>query len=241
MAHNTPYLADCRDMAVALNALKLTGFYNLIGGMMKNCTFTTNTLYQCDENIGGIYKIENTLTDIRYIGKSINIKNRWHTHLQNLKSGTHSRYELQEDWNIFGEELFAFTILEQVDDKFILELKEYEHIFKYPKRDIYNHIHKRDVFKYDTLSRLYLRGDKFKVDHRFYISDKINFVTDIVVYTSNYDSEIRYVVLPYSSESKIKQYQFKIDYYINNNIKYNLINLNDYVGDNLELIRQFNI
>lgn len=60
----------------------------------------------------GIYKIENLINGSIYIGRSCNILKRWHNHKSKLKKNIHNNKELQKDWNLFGEYVFKFEILE---------------------------------------------------------------------------------------------------------------------------------
>lgn len=64
---------------------------------------------------GGIYKIENLITGRIYIGKSKNISKRFKQHQQSLKGGYHKNKELQNDYNLYGENNFKFSILRKTD------------------------------------------------------------------------------------------------------------------------------
>jgi len=61
----------------------------------------------------GIYGITCTITNKVYIGKSINIKNRWSAHRFMLRRGKHDNSYLQHAWNLHGEENFLFSIIEE--------------------------------------------------------------------------------------------------------------------------------
>lgn len=60
----------------------------------------------------GIYKITNTVTGKIYVGKSVDLKQRWHSHKSYLRSGTHCNEYLQRSWDKYGEESFVFEIIE---------------------------------------------------------------------------------------------------------------------------------
>lgn len=65
------------------------------------------------KKIIGIYCIENLKNNIKYIGLSRNIEQRWKQHKYKLKSGTHNNTYLQNAWNKYGEDNFHFYILEE--------------------------------------------------------------------------------------------------------------------------------
>ena len=68
----------------------------------------------------GVYKITNNETGKFYIGSSIDIYQRWHAHKSKLKRGVHCNQHLQNSWNKYGEEVFLFEILFQVDEESLL-------------------------------------------------------------------------------------------------------------------------
>lgn len=68
----------------------------------------------------GVYKITNNETGKFYIGSSINIYQRWHVHKSKLRRGIHCNQHLQNSWNKYGEEVFLFEILFQVDEESLL-------------------------------------------------------------------------------------------------------------------------
>ena len=60
----------------------------------------------------GVYKITNTVNNKFYIGStSVTFKGRLRDHLSQLRRGIHANIYLQEDWNIFGEDSFEFSII----------------------------------------------------------------------------------------------------------------------------------
>lgn len=81
----------------------------------------------------GIYCIENTINHKKYIGQSIDIKNRWCNHKNDLNKGIHDNDYLQKSWNKYGEENFEFYILEhcsrdELDEKEIYYIELYNTI-----------------------------------------------------------------------------------------------------------------
>lgn len=64
------------------------------------------------KKICGIYCIENMVNNHKYIGQSIDIKQRFYDHKSRLKNNKHSNEHLQNAWNAYGEENFQFYIIE---------------------------------------------------------------------------------------------------------------------------------
>lgn len=64
----------------------------------------------------GIYRIYCKSEDKSYIGKSINIEERWKQHLYELKKGNHINNKLQKVFNKYGKDNFEFSILKEIDD-----------------------------------------------------------------------------------------------------------------------------
>lgn len=60
----------------------------------------------------GIYCIENKTTGKKYIGQSVNVKDRWMKHISELNNNSHHNSYLQNAWNKYGVDDFKFTVLE---------------------------------------------------------------------------------------------------------------------------------
>lgn len=75
--------------------------------------------------ISGIYCIENIITNKKYIGQSINIKDRWSKHKSELNHQTHDNDYLQKAWNKYGENNFKFYIIERCNIKDLDEKEIY--------------------------------------------------------------------------------------------------------------------
>ena len=74
----------------------------------------------------GIYKITNLVNGKIYIGSSINITNRFKSHLKLLKSKIHHSNHLQNAFNEYGIDNFEFERIENVKDKNkLLEREQY--------------------------------------------------------------------------------------------------------------------
>jgi len=74
----------------------------------------------------GIYKITNLVNGKFYIGSSVNVKNRFSTHISELNSNTHGNIHLQRAWNKYGQDNFKFELIEIVEDnKLLLEREQF--------------------------------------------------------------------------------------------------------------------
>ena len=72
----------------------------------------------------GIYGIYNRKNSKEYVGSSSDIGARWAAHINMLRVNNHPNKHLQGAWNLYGEEVFEFYILDlcnNVDDLFSLE------------------------------------------------------------------------------------------------------------------------
>jgi group I intron endonuclease len=65
----------------------------------------------------GIYKITNKIDAKFYIGSSINITNRWKSHIKLLNNNMHHSRYFQNAWNKYGKDNFIFERIENVKDK----------------------------------------------------------------------------------------------------------------------------
>ena len=94
--------------------------------------------------ISGIYKIVNKINGKYYVGSSKNILDkttgRFCRHKKELMAGKHHSIFLQRAWDKYGFENFDFIIIETVDDKSILLLKEqyYLNLAEKEKNNCYN-------------------------------------------------------------------------------------------------------
>lgn len=75
--------------------------------------------------ICGIYSIENKTNHKKYIGQSVNIKNRWCHHKADLKNGEHDNDYLQKSWNKYGDQNFEFKILEECSENMLNDRERY--------------------------------------------------------------------------------------------------------------------
>lgn len=61
----------------------------------------------------GIYMFKNIVRNLVYIGQSTDIEKRKKQHIALLRKGNHTNAMWQDDWNIYGEDAFEFTILKK--------------------------------------------------------------------------------------------------------------------------------
>lgn len=73
------------------------------------------------------YKILNIKNGNFYIGITTDYQKRWKEHLRNLRNHTHPNYKIQKDFDIFGEDSFSFSI---IDEKDTTKEKGYEYEYK---------------------------------------------------------------------------------------------------------------
>lgn len=73
----------------------------------------------------GIYTITNLITKQVYVGSSQDIKARWIIHKRALVLNKHHSKKLQNVWNKYGEENFAFQVLEVCSINELTEREQY--------------------------------------------------------------------------------------------------------------------
>lgn len=69
------------------------------------------------EKQSGIYQIKNISNNKIYIGSAINVRQRFDAHVRLLTKGKHHSRKLQNAWNKYGANIFAFSVLEHVEIK----------------------------------------------------------------------------------------------------------------------------
>jgi group I intron endonuclease len=75
----------------------------------------------------GIYLITNQINGNRYIGSSVKVIKRWKNHQYLLKLNQHKNTHLQNAWNLYGAEVFDFSVLTEciAERRVLLELEQY--------------------------------------------------------------------------------------------------------------------
>lgn len=79
--------------------------------------------YEFARKVVGLYAIVSKKSDRLYIGSSVNIESRWHTHISSLRNGRHHCVWLQRSFDKHGEDNFFFTILFTCEERDLI-LKE---------------------------------------------------------------------------------------------------------------------
>jgi hypothetical protein len=68
--------------------------------------------------------IRNNANDKKYIGSSKGIKERWLTHIREFETGDFNKCNFKNDYYNYGEEVFLFCLLEQINNVNELKSKE---------------------------------------------------------------------------------------------------------------------
>lgn len=113
--------------------------------------------------LSGIYKIENKLNGKVYIGQSMNIEQRWKTHLNSLRRNKHQNYSLQEDYNTFTEDAFKFSVIKKSESKKELYIYEsyYVDLYKGLNRELYNI---KNLYSYNDIMEIENNIDSYQED-----------------------------------------------------------------------------
>ena len=83
-----------------------------------------NEVKKNKKTVSGIYMIWNNVSRKFYIGSSINVYYRWTTHKRLMSIGKHPNIKLQNTFNKHGGDTFEFFVLELVEDKNNLLIRE---------------------------------------------------------------------------------------------------------------------
>lgn len=106
--------------------------------VMKSNKKTSNDI--SNQKSGGIYKIVNKIDGKYYVGSTKNFSSRWKEHVYDLARNIHHNSYLQNAWNKYGKNNFAFIIAEKIDDMTKLRMVEqtYLNIAKLTESHVYN-------------------------------------------------------------------------------------------------------
>lgn len=81
-----------------------------------------------DPTDSGIYEIVNLVNGKRYVGSAVNLARRWRQHLHLLRAGRHHAPHMQRAWTKYGEESFAYRVVELIADCAALVGREQHYI-----------------------------------------------------------------------------------------------------------------
>lgn len=73
----------------------------------------------------GVYLIRNVWNGRGYVGSSVNIEDRWKTHICRLNNAKHPAGKLVNAWRKYGPSAFEFRILEVTSKAALLEREQY--------------------------------------------------------------------------------------------------------------------
>jgi hypothetical protein len=96
---------------------------------------------------GGIYQITCTRTGKTYLGSTQNIIERLKKHFTQLKTNTHPNTEMQEDFNLYGEQAFTVSFIKLVHQNYsrkqlYLDEQDYLDVVKSFEFRYYNKSHR---------------------------------------------------------------------------------------------------
>ena len=77
-----------------------------------HCNSGPPTRTEGGSSLSGVYGIWCTANERWYVGRSVNIPARWHSHMSTLIRGVHINPHLQRAWNTYGHTAFLWVVLE---------------------------------------------------------------------------------------------------------------------------------
>ena len=86
----------------------------------------------------GIYRIINLITNISYVGQSIDCNHRWNTHKNDLNNFRHKNLYLQRAWLKYGEQNFKFEVIEKCNIEDLNTREQFWLDFGFAFNNLYN-------------------------------------------------------------------------------------------------------
>jgi len=131
----------------------------------------------------GIYKIENKVNKMVYIGSTNNFERRKSEHLKDLSNGSHCNFKLQNDYNKYGEDAFVFFMIKNIDNKHSLKIEERSEIESYieimSRKYIYN-INLTPDQDFNKIDRSQMNYDSVENSKCKYCSQKIDEISNLI-------------------------------------------------------------
>ena len=84
-----------------------------------------STIYPTQRGISGVYEIYCSANQASYIGSAVCLARRKKEHLDLLRRNRHHSIHLQRAWNLYGESVFMFRVLEFCDPVSLLMREQY--------------------------------------------------------------------------------------------------------------------
>ncbi len=99
-----------------------------------------------------IYQIKNNTNDKIYVGLSEDPFRRWANHMAMLRSGQSHHPLLQQDFNEYGEFVYDFSVIDEVEEEMAQNIESY-HINRIPSSKTLN-VQKRKGVARDAFNRI---------------------------------------------------------------------------------------
>ena len=84
----------------------------------------------------GVFKISNLINGKIFVSSSPNLDSKWNSQKMQLNAKTHPNFDLQKDWDEFGENNFVYEIVDTIDLKdsepkknYSADIKELEEMY----------------------------------------------------------------------------------------------------------------
>ena len=130
--------------------------------------------------ISGIYLIRNVINNKKYVGSTIDLRQRWGEHRRTLRLNQHRNIYLQRAWNKYGEENFEFTFLEECSENMLL-IREDAWINYYDSiQNGYNLVTaKRHSVSEKTRANMSIAQKKYSKEHPRMVERRIKYLSKI--------------------------------------------------------------
>lgn len=70
--------------------------------------------YKLKEFPMGVFQVKCTVNEKFLIDNGVDMESKWNRHKTELKFGSHRNRNLQNDWNLYGEDKFAYEVLSEL-------------------------------------------------------------------------------------------------------------------------------